>query len=49
MISRTPKEVVELPVDELALLVLADVVATNEWNEYNYGNRLRQDVRRGFQ
>jgi len=35
-------------VDELGLLVLADLVASKEWNEYNYGNRLRQDVKGGY-
>ena len=35
MISISPQEALELPVDELALLVLADI--KGEWNEYNYG------------
>ena len=30
------------------MLVLADLVATGEWNEYNYGNSHRQDTRYGY-
>jgi len=26
----------DLPIDELAMVALADLVATNQWNEYNY-------------
>ena len=34
-----PAEAVEgLPVDQLGLAILADLVATKEWNEYNYLN-----------
>jgi uncharacterized protein (TIGR02391 family) len=44
MLSIPPQDAIALPVDELALLVLKDFAATNEWNEYNYGNRHRQDV-----
>lgn len=36
MISLTPQAALELSVDELALHVLADLVETEEWNEYNY-------------
>jgi uncharacterized protein (TIGR02391 family) len=34
-----------MPVDELAMLVLADLVSTREWNEYNYLNSASQDRR----
>jgi uncharacterized protein (TIGR02391 family) len=43
MISISPSEALALPVDELALLVMADLVKTNEWNEYNYLNSYRND------
>lgn len=36
MISLSVQEVLELPVDELALHVLEDVMQTNAWNSYNY-------------
>jgi uncharacterized protein (TIGR02391 family) len=45
MAAPDPDVAVELPVDELALVVLADLVATNEWNEYNYLNAASQDPR----
>jgi len=48
MLSISPEQVLELPVDELGLIILADLVAVGEWNEYNYGNRHRQDVRGGY-
>ena len=48
MLTIPPEDALQLPVDELALLVLADLVASNEWNEYNYGNRHRQDVKGGY-
>jgi uncharacterized protein (TIGR02391 family) len=31
-----PETVADLPVDQLGLAILEDLVATNEWNEYNY-------------
>ena len=34
-----------LPIDELGLDVLADIVRTNQWNEYNYLNSASQDPR----
>lgn len=34
-----------LPVDELALEIIRDLVVTKEWNEYNYLNSARQDLR----
>jgi hypothetical protein len=40
MLQFTPDEAVDLPVDDLGMLVLADIVATRERNEYNYGNLL---------
>jgi hypothetical protein len=36
MITLAPDLVVQLPVDELGLHVLRDLIATQEWNEYNY-------------
>jgi len=36
MIELTADEVLKLPVDQLGLLVLSDLVKSNEWNEYNY-------------
>ncbi|MFE3858190.1 TIGR02391 family protein [Streptomyces griseorubiginosus] len=36
MIDLSPQDVLELPVDELALHVLEDMVRTNTWNSYNY-------------
>jgi hypothetical protein len=48
MLTLAPKDALELPADELALLVLADLVTSNEWNDYNYGNRYRKDVKGGY-
>lgn len=42
MISLTAEQVVEMPVDELALAVVADLIAMREWNEYNYLNSATQ-------
>ena len=36
MVALTPAQVIDMPVDQLGLLVLGDLLATNEWNEYNY-------------
>jgi uncharacterized protein (TIGR02391 family) len=36
MIAVTAQDAVELPVDELALHVLEDMVRSNTWNSYNY-------------
>jgi uncharacterized protein (TIGR02391 family) len=36
MLSLPPDQVAALPVDQLALAVLDDLIATSEWNEYNY-------------
>lgn len=48
MLAISPEDALQLPVDELAMLVLGDLVATKEWNEYSYGNRLRQDIDGGY-
>ena len=48
MLPIPPPDAIELPVDELALLVLKDFAATGEQNEYNYGNLHRQDVKGGY-
>jgi hypothetical protein len=34
-------------VDELALLILADLVVTREWNEWNYLNEANRGAYRG--
>lgn len=36
MIELGSDVVADLPVDQLGLAILADLVATDEWNEYNY-------------
>lgn len=46
MINLDPATVVELPVDQLGLLVLKDFVATGGWNERNYVLQAQQD--RGY-
>jgi uncharacterized protein (TIGR02391 family) len=45
VISLDAAAVRSLPVDELAMTVLADLVRTKEWNEYNYLNSAVQDPR----
>lgn len=45
MTSPDPARATSLPLDELALEVLADLVARDEWNEYNYLNSASQDAR----
>lgn len=42
MIKVAPEDVAELPIDELGLLVLQDMVNSREWNEHNYLNRYDQ-------
>lgn len=37
-------EAVELPVDELAMVVLRDLTTSHEVHEYIYSNDLRQDM-----
>jgi uncharacterized protein (TIGR02391 family) len=48
MLTIPPGEALELPVDELAMMVLRDLATAHEVNEYNYGNSLRQDMARGY-
>ncbi len=36
VIDLTPNQVLDMPVDQLGLLVLSDLLRTGEWNEYNY-------------
>ena len=48
MLTIPPDDAVQLPVDELAMLVLRDLASWHEANEYNYGNSLRQDTARGY-
>jgi uncharacterized protein (TIGR02391 family) len=48
VIDLTPQEAVDLPTDELALHLLADMVDAQEWNEYNYVLRYKHDRQRGY-
>jgi uncharacterized protein (TIGR02391 family) len=48
MLTISPEDALELPVDELAMLVVADLATFHELDEYNYGNTLRQDVAHGY-
>ena len=48
MINLSPEDAIDLPVDELAMLVLTDLIATNEWNEYNYGLAYAQYANSGY-
>jgi len=48
MLTISPEDALQLSVDELAMLVLADFATSHELNEYNYGNSLRQDVAFGY-
>ena len=45
MIDLTADEVLKMPVDQLGLLILSDLVKTNEWNEYNYLLAAQRDYR----
>jgi uncharacterized protein (TIGR02391 family) len=36
VIDLSPDQVTDLPVDQLGLLILNDLIRTDEWNEYNY-------------
>lgn len=36
MLTLAPEDVAAMPVDELDLAVLADMAASNAWNDYNY-------------
>lgn len=42
MLNDPPDVLLSLPIDELAMRVLADLVASAEWNEYNYLQSLSQ-------
>jgi uncharacterized protein (TIGR02391 family) len=42
VLSLSAETVTALPIDELALRVLHDMVETNEWNEWNYLNAANQ-------
>jgi hypothetical protein len=42
------EDAIQIPVDELAMLVLCDLASWHEANEYNYGNSLRQDTACGY-
>jgi Protein of unknown function (Hypoth_ymh) len=48
ILTISPDDAVQLPVDELAMLILRDLATWHEANEYNYGNSLRQDTARGY-
>lgn len=47
MINLTPAQVIEMPVDQLGLLILSDLLATNEWNERNYVLKVQNSGYRG--
>jgi hypothetical protein len=36
VIDLSPDQVISLPVDQLGLVILSDLIRTNEWSEYNY-------------
>jgi hypothetical protein len=36
VINLLADQVADLPIDQLGLLILSDLLKTNEWNEYNY-------------
>jgi uncharacterized protein (TIGR02391 family) len=44
VIKLTPDEVVELPINDLALQILQDMINAREWNEYNYLLRYTHDA-----
>ncbi|MET8817608.1 TIGR02391 family protein [Streptomyces rochei] len=44
MIALTPEAALELPIDELALHVLEDMVRSNTWNSYNYSLQYNSDA-----
>jgi hypothetical protein len=46
MIRLPPQKVVELQPDELGLIVLADLIATSAWSEWNYLRREQRSVSR---
>jgi hypothetical protein len=48
VISLTPQDALDLPIDELALHVLADLTASNEWHEYNYTLKYSHDIEHGY-
>ncbi|GAA4958920.1 hypothetical protein GCM10023224_51140 [Streptomonospora halophila] len=43
MIAVAPEDALQLPVDELALHVLRDIVDIGEWNTYNYSLQYKRD------
>jgi hypothetical protein len=48
MLNLSPQEVLDLPVDQLALRVLADLIESREWNEHSYTLKYHQDTQGGF-
>jgi hypothetical protein len=40
VIDLSPDQVTVMPVDQLGLLILSDLLRTDEWNEYNYSSAL---------
>jgi uncharacterized protein (TIGR02391 family) len=36
VIELTPDQVIDMPVDQLGILILSDLLQTNEWNEHSY-------------
>ena len=47
MIDLAPADALELPVDEVALHVLEDMIRSNTWNSYNYCLQYTSDQRFG--
>jgi uncharacterized protein (TIGR02391 family) len=48
MLEINASKSLELPVDELAIKILADLQATREWNAYNYHLLYEQDRSKGY-
>lgn len=45
MLTGSARDLADLPVDQLGILVLQDLIANNEWNEYNYLLAAQQQYR----
>ena len=47
MIDLSTDQIMDLPVDQLGLVILRDLLQTNEWNEYNYLLNAQRSFPRG--